>query len=161
MKHFEAIAAASDLPIIAYNIPARVVVNIEPITISRLAEIDTIAGELIEFFEARGVQVIVLSEYGITPVDKAIRLNRLFHARSRRCFDVAIDHGFFNERGFLQGIENLESAVKTVVAAAPDAVQLTRHEVWLGLVMKAAQAKLAGKRVDGKALSERVRSKLT
>jgi fructose-bisphosphate aldolase, class I len=56
---------------------------------------------------------------------KSYRLNRLFHAKSGRCFDVAIDHGFFNERGFLQGIENLESAVNTVVAAAPDAVQLT------------------------------------
>ena len=42
VKHFEAIAAASDLPVIAYNIPGRVIVNIEPITISRLAEIDTI-----------------------------------------------------------------------------------------------------------------------
>jgi 4-hydroxy-tetrahydrodipicolinate synthase len=42
IRHFEAIAAASDLPVIAYNIPGRVVVNIEPITISRLAEIDTI-----------------------------------------------------------------------------------------------------------------------
>ena len=31
----------------------------------------------------------------------------------------------------------------------------------MGVVMKAAQAKLSGKRVDGKALSERVRSKLT
>jgi hypothetical protein len=30
----------------------------------------------------------------------------------------------------------------------------------MGVVMKAAQAKLAGKRVDGKALSDRVRSKL-
>jgi class I fructose-bisphosphate aldolase len=56
---------------------------------------------------------------------KNYRLNRLFNARSNRCFDVAIDHGFFNERGFLQGIENLEKAVKTVVAAAPDAIQLT------------------------------------
>lgn len=56
---------------------------------------------------------------------KAYRLNRLFNAKSNRCFDVAIDHGFFNERGFLQGIENLESAVRTVVSAAPDAVQLT------------------------------------
>ena len=56
---------------------------------------------------------------------KQFRLNRLFNAKSNRCFDVAIDHGFFNERGFLQGIENLERAVKTVVAAAPDAVQLT------------------------------------
>jgi len=31
----------------------------------------------------------------------------------------------------------------------------------MGVVMKAAQAKLAGKRVDGKALSERVRGKLS
>jgi uncharacterized protein YqeY len=31
----------------------------------------------------------------------------------------------------------------------------------MGVVMKAAQAKLAGKRVDGKALSEKVRSRLT
>ncbi|HVO99933.1 MAG TPA: GatB/YqeY domain-containing protein [Bryobacteraceae bacterium] len=30
----------------------------------------------------------------------------------------------------------------------------------MGVVMKAAQAKLAGKRIDGKALSERVRAKL-
>jgi DhnA family fructose-bisphosphate aldolase class Ia len=53
------------------------------------------------------------------------RLNRLFNAKSNRCFDVAIDHGFFNERSFLQGIENLEKAVRTLVTAAPDAIQLT------------------------------------
>ncbi len=56
---------------------------------------------------------------------KPFRLNRLFNAKSNRCFDVAVDHGFFNERGFLQGIENLEAAVKTLVAAGPDAIQLT------------------------------------
>jgi len=56
---------------------------------------------------------------------KEFRLNRLFHARSRRCFDVAVDHGFFNERNFLSGIENLERAIKTLVSAAPDAIQLT------------------------------------
>jgi DhnA family fructose-bisphosphate aldolase class Ia len=56
---------------------------------------------------------------------KQYRLNRLFHPRSNRCFDVAIDHGFFNERSFLAGIEDLDAAVRTVVAAAPDAVQLT------------------------------------
>jgi 4-hydroxy-tetrahydrodipicolinate synthase len=42
VAHFEAIARASDKPIVAYNIPARVVVNIEPETISRLAEIETV-----------------------------------------------------------------------------------------------------------------------
>ncbi len=42
VAHFEAIAQASDRPIVVYNIPARVVVNIEPETISRLAEIETV-----------------------------------------------------------------------------------------------------------------------
>ena len=56
---------------------------------------------------------------------KAFRLNRLFNAKSGRCFDVAVDHGFFNERSFLLGIENLDRAVRTLVAAAPDAIQLT------------------------------------
>lgn len=56
---------------------------------------------------------------------KHYRLNRLFHARSNRCFDVAVDHGFFNQPGFLQGIENMEEVVKTLVDAGPDAIQLT------------------------------------
>jgi 4-hydroxy-tetrahydrodipicolinate synthase len=42
VAHFEAIAAASDLPIVAYNIPSRVVRNIEPETIERLSEIPTV-----------------------------------------------------------------------------------------------------------------------
>ena len=53
------------------------------------------------------------------------RLNRLFHPVSRRCFDVAIDHGFFNETAFLAGIEDIDRAVDTIVTAGPDAVQLT------------------------------------
>jgi 4-hydroxy-tetrahydrodipicolinate synthase len=42
VAHFEAVARASDLPIVAYNIPSRVVVNIEPETVTRLAEIETV-----------------------------------------------------------------------------------------------------------------------
>ncbi len=53
-----------------------------------------------------------------------LRLNRLL-AADGRCFDVAIDHGFFNENTFLNGIESIDKAVATVVEAAPDAVQLT------------------------------------
>lgn len=56
---------------------------------------------------------------------KSFRLNRLFNAKSRRCFDVAVDHGFFNEYGFLAGIEDLPGAIRTLVAAGPDAIQLT------------------------------------
>ena len=42
VAHFEAVAAATDRPIVAYNIPSRVVVPIEPETISRLAEIENV-----------------------------------------------------------------------------------------------------------------------
>jgi 4-hydroxy-tetrahydrodipicolinate synthase len=42
VAHFEEIARVSDKPIVVYNIPGRSVVNIEPETISRLAEIPTV-----------------------------------------------------------------------------------------------------------------------
>ncbi|HET8547887.1 MAG TPA: GatB/YqeY domain-containing protein [Bryobacteraceae bacterium] len=52
--------------------------------------------------------------------------------------------------------EELDAAVTTALTetGATTAKQM-------GVVMKAAQAKLAGRRVDGKALSDRVRSRLT
>lgn len=56
---------------------------------------------------------------------KTYRLNRLFNRNSGNCFDVAIDHGFFNEYSFLQGIESIKNAVDVLVEAAPDAIQLT------------------------------------
>ena len=42
VEHFKAIAAVSDLPIIVYNIPARVVLNLEPETIAQLAQIPSV-----------------------------------------------------------------------------------------------------------------------
>jgi 4-hydroxy-tetrahydrodipicolinate synthase len=42
VRHFEEIAGATDLPVVAYNIPGRVVVNIESPTIARLAEIENV-----------------------------------------------------------------------------------------------------------------------
>ncbi len=42
VEHFRAVAAASDRPIVVYNIPGRVVVNIEPETMAELAEIPTV-----------------------------------------------------------------------------------------------------------------------
>jgi len=56
---------------------------------------------------------------------KIFRLNRLFNPVSKRCLDVAVDHGFFNELNFLTGIEDLAKAVDVLVEANPDAIQLT------------------------------------
>lgn len=46
-----------------------------------LKAIDDIVGRLITFFEKREVQVVLLSEYGITPVDHPVHLNRIFREK--------------------------------------------------------------------------------
>jgi 4-hydroxy-tetrahydrodipicolinate synthase len=42
VRHFQEIAERTDKPIVVYNIPSRVVINIEPETISELAEIENV-----------------------------------------------------------------------------------------------------------------------
>jgi len=42
VEHFKAVAAATDRPVVAYNIPSRVVINIEPETMAELAEISNV-----------------------------------------------------------------------------------------------------------------------
>ena len=42
VEHFKAVAAVTDRPIVAYNIPTRVVINMEPETIALLAEIPAV-----------------------------------------------------------------------------------------------------------------------
>ena len=42
VRHFQEIAAVTDKPIVVYNIPGRVVINIEPETIVELAEIENV-----------------------------------------------------------------------------------------------------------------------
>ncbi len=54
------------------------------------------------------------------------------------------------------GEEEIERAIEA--AMAETGITSLKQ---MGVVMKAAQAKLAGKRVDGKAMSEKVRSKLS
>ena len=43
-RHFAAVAAATDLPIVLYNVPGRTGVNLLPETVARLAELPTIVG---------------------------------------------------------------------------------------------------------------------
>lgn len=52
------------------------------------------------------------------------RMNRLF-APDGKCFDVAVDHGFFGERSFLTDIEDMHRVIDTLVDADPDAIQLS------------------------------------
>jgi predicted AlkP superfamily pyrophosphatase or phosphodiesterase len=53
----------------------------KPEIVPDLRAADRLVGELITCFEQRGVQVIVLSEYGLVDVDRPIHLNREFRRR--------------------------------------------------------------------------------
>jgi 4-hydroxy-tetrahydrodipicolinate synthase len=44
VEHYRAIARATRLPIVVYNVPGRTGTNIAPATLARLAEIDTVVG---------------------------------------------------------------------------------------------------------------------
>jgi predicted AlkP superfamily pyrophosphatase or phosphodiesterase len=46
-----------------------------------LSQIDAVVGDLISFYEKRQIQVVLLSEYGITKVDRPVHLNRVFREK--------------------------------------------------------------------------------
>ncbi|MDX2006287.1 MAG: hypothetical protein SFU83_13490 [Meiothermus sp.] len=97
------------------------------------------------------------------------RLNRLL-AADGRCFDVAIDHGFFGELSFLPGIEDMAQAVQTVVGAKPDVVQLSigqaRHLQAIrgpnkpGLALRSDVANIYGNQLPARLFSELIESPL-
>jgi predicted AlkP superfamily pyrophosphatase or phosphodiesterase len=103
-----------------------------------LRAIDGIVGDLIDFFRAHSVQVILLSEYGITNVNTPIHLNRLFREQgwitikeelglelldcgASKVFAVAdhqVAHIYLNDsslkgevRNLLQGVEGIDSVL--------------------------------------------------
>jgi predicted AlkP superfamily pyrophosphatase or phosphodiesterase len=106
--------------------------TINPTIVPDLRAIDSIVGDLIDFFGKRGVQIVLLSEYGITNVDTPVHLNRIFRkqgwlalkdelgleildAGASRVFAVAdhqIAHIYLNDR-------SLEKSVRGVLEKTP------------------------------------------
>ena len=48
---------------------------------SELHKIDEVFQDLYDFYSDKNVNVTILSEYGITPVDRPIHLNRIFREK--------------------------------------------------------------------------------
>ncbi len=133
------------LPHLDYNLQ-RLGPN-DPRIAKDLREIDAIVGDLIEFFAKRDVRVLLLSEYGITPVDTPLHLNRLFRQQgwitvkeelglelldcgNSRAFAVAdhqVAHIYINDRG-------IENKVRALLEQTPGVTQ----------VMGPAEKKAAG-----------------
>jgi predicted AlkP superfamily pyrophosphatase or phosphodiesterase len=75
-----------------------------------IAEIDTVVGEMIDYFRERDVRVMLVSEYGIEPVDDSVHINRLLR-----------DEGGLRIRQE-QGLELLD-------AGASDAFAVADHQI--------------------------------
>lgn len=93
------------------------------------------------------------------------RMNRLF-APDGKCFDVAVDHGFFGERAFLPGIEDMHHVIRVLVEANPDAIQLSIGQAPLlqdipgktkpALVLRTDIANLYGKKLPSMLFSHMI-----
>ena len=88
--------------------------------------LDDLLGGLIAFFQEREMQVVILSEYGITPVDHPVSLNRVFRERgwiaikdelglemidcgASKAFALAdhqVAHVYVNDRALLEEVRN-------------------------------------------------------
>ncbi|HKQ39413.1 MAG TPA: alkaline phosphatase family protein [Verrucomicrobiae bacterium] len=115
--------------------------------------IDTIVGDLVSFFRSRQVQVILLSEYGITPVSKPIHLNRIFRqqgwiaikdelglelldAGASKAFAVAdhqVAHIYLKDA-------SLEKAVRDVVSRTPGVARIAGRSEQAALGIDHARA---------------------
>ena len=80
--------------------------NLNPKIHRDLREIDAIVGDLLDYFGKRGVQVVLLSEYGITNVDTPVHLNRIFR-----------EQGWLTVKDEL-GLEILDAGASKVFAVA-------------------------------------------
>lgn len=49
----------------------------DPAAKNDISQVDEVCADLVAFYEERGVQVIILSEYGLTDVDTPVHLNRI------------------------------------------------------------------------------------
>ncbi len=115
---------------------------------TEVAAIDAVVGDLIDHFQARCVHVIVMSEYGISPVSQPIHLNRLFREKGwlsikdelgrdtlipgdSRAFAVAdhqIAHIYINDPSITNAVRDLVSATPGVaeIRTPPSGIGGTR-----------------------------------
>jgi predicted AlkP superfamily pyrophosphatase or phosphodiesterase len=99
-----------------------------------LAEVDKVVEQLVAYFTAKNSRIILLSEYGITPVDRPVHLNRtlrqhgllaireergleLLDAGASKAFAVAdhqVAHVYVNDPSAVQQVRNIMEQVPGV-----------------------------------------------
>ncbi|MFU8847496.1 MAG: alkaline phosphatase family protein [Opitutales bacterium] len=126
------------LPHLDYNLQ-RLGPN-DPAIHADLQAIDEVVGRLIDFFEKREVQVVLLSEYGITEVSRPVHLNRIFREQgwiqikdelgleqidcgASRAFAIAdhqVAHVYINDASIKAAVKKVLSEVEGVERVLDD-----------------------------------------
>lgn len=154
------------LPHLDYNLqrhgPHDPAGKLNPEIIPDLRAIDSLVGELVQFFGRRGVKVVLLSEYGITGVDTPVCLNRRFRelgwltvkeelgreildAGASKVFAVAdhqVAHVYLNDRSLENSVRSLlekTSGVEQVLGATEKSAAGMDHPRAGGLIAVAAE----------------------
>ncbi len=107
--------------------------------------LDDLLGELISFFAQRDVQLVILSEYGITPVDHPISINRLLRQHgwialkdelglemidcgASKAFAVAdhqVAHVYLNDPALLERVRSILQAEEGIAVVLDRAQQVS------------------------------------
>ncbi|MBC7980131.1 MAG: alkaline phosphatase family protein [Armatimonadetes bacterium] len=66
---------------------------------AEIQAIDSLVTDLIHYYESRNIRVLLLSEYGISPVDQPIHLNRLFRAKGWLSIKDELGHDTLDSGG--------------------------------------------------------------
>ena len=147
-KHWPSLSLVY-LPHLDYNLQR---VGLDwPVIKTDLKQIDDVVGDLIRFYEARNIKVVLLSEYGITDVSQPVHLNRIFRQKdwlsikdelgretlelgSSRVFAIAdhqVAHVYVNDASLLNEVRALLEAtagVQTVLGKTEKYYNGLQHE---------------------------------
>lgn len=78
-QHYKKVAEAVDKPVILYNVPGRTGVDLQPVTVARLAEIDNIIGlkETVSVERIRQLRAVVPADFALYCGEDAVNLEML------------------------------------------------------------------------------------
>lgn len=91
-----------------------------------LTEIDTLVGDLLEYFQARDCRVMVLSEYGIQKVNRAIHPNRLLREAGMLSLKVELGKEYLDFHT-CQAFAVADHQIAHVYVHNPDDIQAVRE----------------------------------
>lgn len=107
-----------------------------------LQEIDTLVGELVNYFSARDCRILLLSEYGIAPVQRPIHPNRLLREAGKLSLKVDLGREYLDYascRAFALSDHQIAHVYVQAVEDIPELKQLFSQTPGIAKVLEGAE----------------------